>query len=294
MINSMTGYGIAQGRFNGVDYAVEIRTVNNRYFKDRIKLPEPVAFLEDDVEKLLRKELSRGMVNYVLELRSVSENVLFDIDERTLRSIIERLNQVATSSQMNCTLDIGSLMLLPGIIKPVSPGNKLAEQIRAKVLSITQEAINKVKQMRRAEGAALATELNSYCKAIQSDLQQIRVHSDAVPQEYAKRLKKRIDGLLAEGKLKLDETTLAREIAIYAERSDISEEIARLDSHLEQFTQTCQSNDQAGRRLDFISQEMLREANTIASKAYDTQIAHWVVDIKCWIDRIKEQVQNVE
>ena len=109
-----------------------------------------------------------------------------------------------------------------------------------------------------------------------------------------KRLRKRIDELLADAKLKVDQETLAREVAIFAERSDISEEVARLESHLQQFEQSCQANDQAGRRLDFISQEMLREANTIASKASDTKIIGYVVDIKCRIDRIKEQVQNIE
>lgn len=294
MINSMTGYGNAEGRLNGVTYAVEIRAVNNRYFKTRIKLPDSVAFLEEDIERLLRKELSRGMVSYVLELRNASANVLFDIDETALQTVIERLRQLATSTNIKCTIDIGNLLLLPGMLKPASPDEKLAKQVREKVLSITQEAVEKVKKMRSAEGAALAADLDTHCQAIKRDLERIRTRSETVPKEYTKRLKKRIDELLADGKLKLDETTLAREAAILADRSDISEEIARLDSHLEQFAESCRANDQAGRRLDFIGQEMLREANTIASKASDTQITHWVVDIKCWIDRIKEQVQNVE
>ena len=102
-----------------------------------------------------------------------------------------------------------------------------------------------------------------------------------------------MDGLLAEAKLKLDEETIAREVAVFAERSDISEEIARLESHLQQFTQSCRADEQAGRKLDFITQEMLREANTIASKACNTEIVNCVVEIKCQIDRIKEQVQNI-
>jgi len=136
--------------------------------------------------------------------------------------------------------------------------------------------------------------LSSHCQAIRKDLEQIRARSAVVLQEYAKRLRKRVDELLAEAKLKLDEETVSREVAILADKSDISEEIARLDSHLARFAESCQANDQTGRRLDFISQEMLREANTIASKASDAMIIHWVVDIKCRIDRIKEQVQNVE
>jgi uncharacterized protein (TIGR00255 family) len=148
--------------------------------------------------------------------------------------------------------------------------------------------------MRAAEGGSLEADLKNHCQAISEDLERIRSRGAAVLHEYAIRLRKRVDGLLAEAKLKLDEETLAREVAILADRSDISEEIARLDSHLEQFIQSCHSNDQAGRRLDFISQEMLREANTIASKASDAEIIRSVVDMKCRIDRIKEQVQNIE
>jgi len=186
------------------------------------------------------------------------------------------------------------LLTLPGVIRPTSPDKEMAEQIKEVVLKISQEAIDKLKQMRAAEGNFLEADLKKRCRAIEQDLEQIRGRSAAVLQEYAKKLKKRVDKLLAQAELKLDEEILAREVAIFADRSDISEEVARLDSHLQQFAQTCKANDQAGRRLDFIGQEMLREANTIASKASDTEITCWVVDIKCQIDRIKEQVQNVE
>jgi len=129
---------------------------------------------------------------------------------------------------------------------------------------------------------------------IREDLRQIHARGAVVLKEYAQKLKKRVDELLAHAELELDKEILVKEVALFAERSDISEEVARLDSHLQQFAQCCRANDQAGRRLDFISQEMLREANTIASKAADSEIARLVVDIKCQIDRIKEQVQNVE
>jgi uncharacterized protein (TIGR00255 family) len=304
----MTGYGDAEGQLNGVTYSVEIRTLNNRYFKARMKLPDSVAFLEDDIEKLLLKNLSRGMVNYALRLKNVSTDALFDIDETGLRAYMEKLSRIAASVDIECPVDIGSLLTLPGMLTPVLPEGETAGQVKRKVLSITQKAIEKVKQMRAAEGAALSADLDNHCKSIKQNLEQIRARRAAVLAEYAKRLKKRVGELLAEAKLELDEAALAREVAIFAERSDISEEIARLDSHLQQFVKSCQgsplsgnsdgsnpsANNQAGRRLDFISQEMLREANTIASKASDIEIAHCVVDIKCRIDRIKEQVQNIE
>jgi uncharacterized protein (TIGR00255 family) len=290
----MTGYGGAQGEINGVNYVVEVKAVNNRYFKTIIRLPELAAFLEEDIERLLRKNLSRGTVNYALRLKDVSANALFDIDEAALKAIVEKLSRVGSSVDINGAIDIGSLLTLPGVIQPTSPDEEMAEQIKEVVLKISQEAIDKLKQMRAAEGNFLEADLKKRCGAIEQDLERIRARGAAVLQEYAKRLKKRVDELLAHAELKLDEEILAREVAIFADRSDISEEIARLDSHLQQFAQSCQANGQAGRKLDFISQEMLREANTIASKASDTEITRWVVDIKCQIDRIKEQVQNVE
>ena len=295
MINSMTGYGEAEGEVNGVSYIVEIKAVNNRYLKTSIKLPEAVAFLQEDIDKLLRNNLSRGTINYVLKLKQIAPtSALFDIDETALQGIVERLNRIKSLSNISGTIDIGGLLNLPGIIRPVLPGEEASEKITKAILDITQEAIDKLKQMRAAEGKALEADLKSHCKAIRQGLEQIRSRSTAAIQEYTKRLKKRVDELLAEAKLKLDEETLAREVAVLADRSDISEEIARLDSHLARFAESYQTNNQAGRRLEFISQEMLREANTIASKAFDSEIIRHVVDTKCEIDRIKEQVQNIE
>ena len=294
MINSMTGYGQGQGEVNGVSYLVEIKTVNHRYFKAIIRLPEPVSFIEEDIDKLLRNDMSRGTINYVLRLKNSSVNALFDIDETALKTIAEKLNRAGSAAGINGAIDIGNLLSLPGIIQPALPDKQASEQIRGKVLEVSLEAINKVKQMRAAEGGFLEADLKKHCSAIEKDLGQISARGDVVLQEYATKLKQRVDVLLAEVKLKLDEETLAREVAIFAERSDISEEVSRLDSHLQQFSQACQANELAGRRLDFISQEMLREANTIASKASDTNIIRCVVDMKCRIDRIKEQVQNIE
>ena len=293
----MTGYGQAEDELKGVSYAVEIKTVNNRYLKTNIKLPEAVAFLEEDIEKLLRKNLSRGTINYALRFKQISANALFDIDETALRAIMDRLSQIGSSADIKGTIEMGSLLNLPGIIRPTLPDKEMAEHVKDTVLNITQEAIDKLKQMRAAEGSFLEADLKNHCQAIRLGLERIRARSDDVLQEYAKRLKKRVDELLAEAKLKLDEETLAREVAILADKSDISEELARLSSHLARFAESCQTNPPeagAGRKLDFISQEMLREANTIASKASDAQIIHHVVDIKCRIERIKEQVQNIE
>ncbi len=290
----MTGYGEAQGEADGVSYAVEVKTVNNRYFKTIIKLSELATFLEEDIDKLLRKNISRGTVNYVLRLKDTSASAIFDIDEAALQAIMEKLSRAGSSTGINGTIDIGNLLNLPGIIQPALPDKERAGQIRKHILEISQKALDKLKQMRAAEGGYLEADIKKCCTAIEEDLEQIRGRSSIVLQEYAEKLKKRVNELLARAELKIDEGILAREVAIFADRSDISEEVSRLDSHLQQFEQCCSGVGQVGRRLDFISQEMLREANTIASKASDTETTRYVVNIKCQIDRIKEQVQNIE
>jgi uncharacterized protein (TIGR00255 family) len=295
----MTGYGQAEGEVNGVTYVVEIKTVNNRYFKSVIRLPEAAAFVEEDIERLLRNSLSRGTVNCVLRLKGAAADVLLNVDETALRAIVEKLGRVASSADIQYQIDVGSLLNVPGILAPAPPDEEAARQIKEGVLGLTQEAVEKLKQMRAAEGAAVAADLDGHCKAIKQNLEQISARNVVVLQEYGEKLKKKVDELLAEAKLELDEETVAREVAIFAEKSDISEEVARLEYHLEQFGESCKgkrtsADAQVGRRLEFISQEMLREANTIASKACDSEIGHFVVEIKCRIDRIKEQVQNVE
>ena len=290
----MTGYGEAQGEADGVSYAVEIKTVNNRYFKTIIKVPELATFLEEDIDKLLRNNISRGTVNYALRLKDTSANALFDIDEAALQAVMEKLSRAGSSAGINGAIDIGNLLTLPGIIRPELPDKERAGHIKKRVLEISQKALDKLKQMRATEGGYLEADIKKCCTAIEDDLKQIRSRSSIIMQEYAEKLKKRVNELLAHAELKIDEGILAREVAIFADRSDISEEVSRLDSHLQQFEQCCNGVDQAGRRLDFISQELLREANTIASKASDTETTRYVVNIKCQIDRIKEQVQNIE
>jgi uncharacterized protein (TIGR00255 family) len=294
MINSMTGYGSADGQLDGVSYTVEIKAVNNRYLKTIVKLPENCTFLEDEVDKLLRQSLSRGTINYVLRLKEVSATALFEIDEGSLRSILTKLRDVSTSIGFTGQIDLAGLLELPGIVRPLLPDEEQAQRIKDLVLGISREAVEKLKVMRTAEGRFLEEDLQKHCRNMTEELDKIRQRSVSVVKDYAIRLRRRVDELLAEAKLKLDEETLAREVAVLADRSDIAEEISRLDAHLRQFDQICKTDGQAGRRLDFLSQEMLREINTVASKSNDAEIARSVVDIKCLIERLKEQIQNAE
>lgn len=294
MIYSMTGYGEADCELDGVSYTVELKTVNNRYFKSTIRLPDTVAFLEEEIERLLRNTISRGTVTYCLRLKNVAAKAMFDIDQVAVLRCVEKLGEIANSVKLPHNIDLAALLMLPGVVQPVLPDEQEAHRITETILNISRKAVEQLKEMRAREGATIAADLTAHCQAIRDRVEQIRVRAPQVIDDYHKKLKKRIEELTAHAKLRLEEEALAREVAFFAERSDISEELSRLDSHLTQFVQSCESTQQAGRRLDFISQELLREANTIGSKACDTEVARWVVDIKCLIDRIKEQVQNVE
>lgn len=290
----MTGYGSADGQLDGVVYAAEIKTVNNRYFKCRTKLPDMAAFLEEDIEKLLRQNLQRGMVNYTLELKNITADVLFAIDEVAVGKYAKKLAQIASDAGINGSVDVSRLLNLPGIIQPNLPDENARVKMKDFILNLTRQALDNLRQMRSVEGTALEEDLKKHCHAIRECLTKIAGRTDVVIEEYRTKLSNRLENILTGKDLQMDPAMLAREVVVFADRSDISEEIARLESHLEQFENSSKTDGQAGRRLDFISQEMLREANTIASKAADVEIIHLVVDMKCWIDRIKEQVQNVE
>ncbi|MBC8379357.1 MAG: YicC family protein [Planctomycetes bacterium] len=294
MIRSMTGFGQACAEADGVVYTVEIRSVNNRYFKTQIRLPDIAAFLEGEVEKLHRENIQRGTINYSLRMKNISGRALFDIDEQSLAAYVQRLKTLLPEDDQHCRLDLGSLLSLPGIVQPAVPTEEQAERMRHVVMSLTQEALEQLSVSRAEEGEVLRKDLLANCDRIVEQLGAIGARVDTVLQDYHDRLKNRVENLLAQAKLKLDENLLVREVAIFAERSDIAEEVSRLNAHLQQFKDCCQKGGPVGRRLDFVTQEMLREANTIGSKSVDAAIAQSVIEIKCAVDRIKEQVQNVE
>jgi len=294
MISSMTGFGEATAEVEGIVYTVEIRAVNNRYFKPHMRLPDIAAYLEADIEIVHRERIHRGAIHYSLRMKNVSGRALFEIDENALAAYVDKLAAITDGNRVNCRIDLGAMLALPGIVQPVSPDSEQSEKMKQVILRLTGQAIDRLKEMRVQEGKALAEDLMANCQVIAEKLGHIRGRSPEVVQEYYEKLRKRVAQLLSDGNLKIDEETLAREVALFADRCDISEELTRLASHLEQFDKCCRSDDHGGRRLDFISQEMLREANTIGSKASDARISQWVIDIKCAIDRIKEQVQNVE
>lgn len=294
MICSMTGFGQACSEVDGVVYTVEVRSVNNRYFKAQLRLPDIVAFLESDIERLFRDIIHRGTVNFFLRMKNISGQALFDIDENTLKAYIDRLKCLLDSEDAHGRIDLGTMLSLPGIVQPMVPNEAHLEKMRQVVMDLSRQALEQLKQSRADEGQSVTVDLLENLNRIEDQLKAIRNRAGSVIDEYHVRLKERVDNLLARAKLNIDENMVAREVAVYAERSDIAEEASRLTAHLAQFRECCQKGGSVGRRLDFVTQEMLREANTIASKSSDTTINQAVIEIKCAVDRIKEQVQNIE
>lgn len=293
MIQSMTGFGDAVLTDGEHHYHLEIKSVNNRYFKAAIRLPEDLSFLETELEKLVRSRVNRGSVSVQLRVRYTGADAAAPLNAAAIRRYVEQLRAAAPDAA-NVTIDLAALATLPGVCEPEELSATQRERVWGVVERLAQAALDKLLKMRADEGRALAADLARHCDAIRSHLQPVDERIPLMLSEYRQRLHARVQELIADSGVKLAQEDLVKEVGIYAERSDISEEFARLTSHLQQFTECFDSGEPAGRKLDFISQEMLREANTMGSKAGDALIARHIIDIKGLIDRIKEQVQNVE
>jgi uncharacterized protein (TIGR00255 family) len=293
MIVSMTGFGDAVAEKAGTHYAVEIRSLNNRFFKAVIKLPDTLSGLEPELESRLREQLGRGSVTYILKLRSDSAEAAYKINAEALKAYLRQL-QAIKELDGHVKVDLGALLELPGVCQEPRDETDEIERHGAMVRELSMKAIVKLNGMRQREGEALFTDLMKHVTVIATNLADIEKRAPFVIEEYHKKLTQRVNQLIGKAELQLHAQDLCKEIAVFAERADISEEIQRLTSHLEAFESACRTGEHPGRKLDFIAQEMLREANTIASKANDAQIARHIVEIKGAIDRLKEQVQNVE
>jgi uncharacterized protein (TIGR00255 family) len=293
MIVSMTGFGDAQLEEAGQAYHLEIRSVNNRYFKASLHLPEGLAFLETEVERVLRQRLTRGSVTLRVYVRDLTAAAAQEVNPAAIRAYVEQL-QSAAGGDPRVSIDLATLATLPGVCQPRELSEELREHSWRIVERLTLQALDKLMAMRTTEGRALAADLKVHCERIASHVRIVRERAPRIVEEYRDRLASRVRELLTGSNVQLAADDLLREVAIYADRSDTSEELSRLAAHLEQFEAVSAGPEPAGRKLEFIGQEMLREANTIGSKAGDAQTARSIIEIKSAIDRIKEQIQNVE
>jgi uncharacterized protein (TIGR00255 family) len=296
MILSMTGFGSASAEQDGITCVIEVRSVNNRFFKSVIKLPDKLNAIESDVEKLLRESIARGSVVFALSVKDQRNAVSVTVNQPILDMYVERIKglQKTLGPTAGATLDLATLFTLPGVVEAGDDTEEYLVTHRDLVMKLGREAIGKLLEMRKREGAGIWADLSKHLEVIRVALAQIATFAPNVSKQYHEKLRARVLQMVSDAKLSLSDSDLLKEVALFTDRADISEEIARLGGHLEQFRAACENEEQAGRKLDFIAQEMLREANTIASKANDSQIARLTVDIKSAIDRIKEQAQNVE
>ncbi|MFW6062147.1 MAG: YicC/YloC family endoribonuclease [Planctomycetota bacterium] len=291
----MTGYGSASGAVEDVEYSVEVRTVNNRYFKCSSRLPEVWAGAEADMERRIRGRVSRGSITLRVGMRVSQEQAAYRVNTEVLTHYLDQLRVMEIEADPNLRIDLATVLQLPGVTEP-PPLEEVVEQTRDGLMNLLDQALDGLVEMRVTEGQALEADFRKHLDVIRERLDRVASRAPDVVQEYHQRLTERVNELTRQARINIDQENLAREVAIFAERSDIAEEVSRLGGHLEQFQETLASDEPVpvGRKLDFISQEMLREANTIASKSSDVEIARLIVEIKSSIDRIKEQVQNVE
>ena len=309
MLISMTGFGSATGDDNGISCTVEIRSVNNRFFKAVIKLPDKLASLEPEIDRVLRDTLIRGSIVLTVAVKDHTLPNSVMINQAVLQTYLQQIQALQASVTCPTQVDLAQLLLLPGVVEAGEDSAQYVATHQELALKLVHGAIAKLNEMRRREGAALWEDLKRHVEVIRTSLAKIAEHAPHVARNYHERLRARVNQMVADAKLSLSDHDLLKEVALFADRADISEEIARLGGHLDQFASVCQRDISAvtagespaksntggdGRKLDFIAQEMLREANTIASKANDSVIARYTVDIKSAVDRIKEQVQNAE
>ncbi len=294
MIQSMTGYGMAEHVEDGYAFTAELRSVNHRYLKLTYKLPEAWQFAERDIEAVLRGQLNRGSVTCVLRVRSQADDGPGRLNAAVLQQYVQQLLAVTVPEGVQATIDLASLAALPGVTQAEDIEASQRDHKIAILRELFVRATGALSAMRLQEGAALKEALDGFCRDVRDRISIVAERAPCVVDEYHARLQTRVEQLLAGGKFELQAEGLAREVAIYAERCDIGEELTRLDSHLDQFAGLCKKKEPVGRTMDFLTQELLREANTIASKSNDAIISRTIIEVKGLIDRLKEQVQNVE
>ncbi|QDU60655.1 Conserved hypothetical protein CHP00255 [Planctomycetes bacterium Pan216] len=289
MLTSMTGFGQAREERDGLNCSVEVRSVNNRFLKVVSKLPDSHGSLELDIEKAVKEKIGRGTVYITFHLRRLACESTYQINTEVLRVYLGQLADLGVDrSQI-----VGSLLTLPGVVNEPTE-EKDPQQDWALMSETLRQALERLLNMRRDEGAAMHRELQDASGRVAGELDAIGEHATRTAEAYRNRLLERVGNLLKDRGVTVAESDLIREVSIFADRADITEEVTRLKSHLRQFDEIMRSQANVGRKLEFVVQEMHREANTIGSKANDIAISRRVVEMKNEIERIREIIQNVE
>ena len=291
MIRSMTGYGRAHTEGENFTLTTEVRSVNNRFLKMSVRLPELWQALAPKVEGLIKEQLTRGSVQVRLHKRgTVGGTGDFLVSRKAVEEYRRQLAEIDGGEKVT----IAQILQLPGAVGEADESTDELEDDWKVLKGLISEALGQLGDMRTREGAHLGEVLLAGVENVRELTGELEKGIPSVVEDYRNRLRERVEELLRDSKIKVSDGDLARELAVYAERSDIREEIDRMHSHLKQFAEMMESDDPVGRRLEFIVQEMFREANTMGSKVGDVGLSQLVLDVKCEVDRLKEQVMNVE
>lgn len=292
MIKSMTGFGRASAEGDGVKVTVELRTVNNRHLDTHVRLSQEYTELELHIKKQIQAALKRGRVDATVTIERAGM-LVYDINRDAVRAYLDAVGVLKEEFGLGGDISIDSIVRLPGVLQSTSSAAAADGAVGETATTAVTAALVDLVAMRAVEGAELASEMNSRLDKIDGLLPLIESRADQLPGQYRDRLEKRLAELVR-GK-PIDETRLAQEVAYLAERSDIAEELARLKSHMSQFRQVMLGEaGEAGKRLDFLLQEMNREANTVLSKSGDVDVSEAAITIKAEVEKLREQVQNVE
>jgi uncharacterized protein (TIGR00255 family) len=290
---SMTGCGEAVVADGANSCRVELRSVNNRFFKLSFRAREGFGVFEPRAEELIRRRVRRGAVQVDLDVSGPAAPAARRLDRGQLEVYLDELQDFCAAHDLPLPRSVDALLGLPGILVDAPPDGAVVERSWPLVARTLEAALDRLEAMRRAEGESLAVALRELLREVTGLVAAIRVRVPQVLEEHRSRLVERVGKLLEQNGTSLSAADIAHEVTLVADRSDIAEELVRLESHVAQFDRLL-GEDSPGRSLDFLSQELAREANTIASKSLDVETAHAVVELKTRIERIREQVQNVE
>jgi len=291
----MTGFGAARLQDERLDASVELRAVNNRFLKVVTRCPDVYAPLEGEIERLVREVIGRGTVNVTLRVDRLHQPEDFSLNLVALKSYWSQLQSAARELHAPPPADLGHLLALPGVVREEALGANLDLAADWRVIErALREALNRLQAFRAEEGRAMLAELRANAARIIQELDAVARLAPQTVAEYRQKLLERVRQMLGESGVAVGDDDVIREVSIYADRSDINEEITRLRTHLEQFERFLNEPVSPGRKLDFLSQEMNREINTIGSKSGSASIARGVVEMKAAVERIREILQNVE
>ena len=293
MAISMTGFGRGEYKDDNYQFLVECKTINHKYADINIRLPRKLSFLEDKARILVKDYIKRGRVDLYIKLDLLgSEDVNLKFDEALATQYVSILKQIKDKFDLVDDISVMNIAKFPDVIKTEEKEDD-EDKLWLMLKVALENALLKLKEMRSEEGKKLAEDIQNRCDLLKNYIEDIEKYSYNVVIDYKEKLKDRISDMLEDPSI-IDESRLAQEVAIYADKSSITEEIVRFKSHIEQLKNTVVKNESIGRKIDFLIQEMNRETNTIGSKSSDLNITNLVVEVKSELEKIREQIQNIE